>query len=136
MMLPFILAIAMQAAPAPSVQVLSREMMSQVEEPKQAVARSAAEFAALWKQHNATAPIPRVDFGSRMVVGLFLGTRSSAGYGVEIVRTRQAGGKLIVEWQERKPARDEVAAQVITSPAILASIPKFAGEVTFEQVEK
>jgi hypothetical protein len=135
-MLPLILAMTMQAAPAPQVQVLSREMMSQVEDPKQAVARSAAEFAALWKQHNGTAPPPRVDFESRMVVAVFLGTRTSAGYGAEIVRTRQAGGKLIVEWQERKPGRDQVSAQIITSPAIVASIPKFAGEVVFEKVEK
>ena len=136
MMLPFILAIAMQAAPAPSVQVLSREMMSQIEDPKQVVARSAPEFAALWKQHSGTAPLPRVDFESRTVVAVFLGTRSSAGYGAEIVRTRRADGKLIVEWQERKPARDQVSAQVITSPAIIASIPKFAGEITFQKVEQ
>jgi len=136
MMLGFILAIAMQAAPAPSVQILSREMMSQVEDPKQAVARSAAEFAALWKQHGGTAPLPHVDFESRMVVGIFLGTRTSAGFSAEIVRTRQADGKLIVEWQEHTPARDEVSAQIITSPAIFATIPKFAGEVTFAKVEK
>jgi hypothetical protein len=135
MMLPFILAIAMQAAPSPSVQVVSREMMSQVEDPKQAVARSAAEFAALWKQHTGK-PMPAIDFGSRMVVAVFLGTRSSAGYAADIVRTRQEGGKLIVEWQERKPGRDEVSAQILTSPAIVATIPKFDGEVTFEKVEK
>ena len=135
-MLPFILAIAMQAPTPPPVQVLSREMMSQVDEPKQAVARSAAEFETLWRQHTGTTPVPAVDFGSRMVVAVFLGTRPSAGYGAEIVRTRRAAGKLIVEWQERKPGRDEVSAQVITSPAIVASIPKFAGEVTFEKVEK
>jgi hypothetical protein len=136
MMLGVILAIAMQAAPAPPVQILSREMISQVEDPKQAVARSAAEFAALWKQHGGAPPMPRVDFESRMVVAVFLGTRTSAGFSAEIIRTRQADGKLIVEWQERKPARDEVSAQILTSPAIIASIPKFAGEVTFAKVEK
>jgi hypothetical protein len=110
--------------------------MSQIEDPKQAVARSAAEFAALWKQHSGAKAMPPVDFGSRMVVAVFLGTRTSAGYGAEILRTRQADGKLIVEWQERTPSRDEVSAQVMTSPALIASIPKFAGEVTFEKVEK
>jgi hypothetical protein len=135
MMLPFILAVAMQAAPAPQVQVLSRDMMSQVEDARQSVARSAAEFAALWKLHAGSAPAPAVDFRTRMVVAVFLGTRTSAGFSADIVGTRHAGGKLIVEWRERKPARDEVAAQIITSPAIIATIPAFAGEVTFEQVE-
>jgi hypothetical protein len=134
-MLPLILAMTMQAAPAP-VQVLSREMMSQIEDSKQAVARSADEFATLWKQHAGAAPMPKVDFTSRMVVAVFLGTRTSAGYAAEVLRTRQADGKLIVEWQERRPSRDEVSAQVMTSPAIIVSIPKFAGDVTFEKVEK
>lgn len=136
MIAPFILAAAMQAAPAPPVQVISREMMSQVDDPRQVVARSAAEFAALWKQHAGSKPAPPVDFGSRMVVAVFLGTRTSAGFSAEIVRTREADGKLIVEWQERRPGRDEVSAQVMTSPAIVATIPKFAGDVTFEKVEK
>jgi hypothetical protein len=136
MMLPLILAMTMQASPAPQVQVLAREMMSQVEDPKQVVARTAAEFATLWKQHAGAAPMPKVDFGSRMVVAVFLGTRTSAGYSAEIVRTRLSGGTLIVEWQEHAPGRDEVSAQVMTSPAIVVSIPQFAGEVTFEKVEK
>ena len=123
--------LAMQAAPAPAVRSSSREMMSKVEEPKQAVARSAAEWAALWKQHAGDKPMPKVDLKSRTVVAVFLGTRTSAGYTAEITAARQANGALIVEWQERRPARGEVSAQIITSPAIIASIPKFAGEITF-----
>lgn len=136
MMLPFILALAMQAVPAPPAQIVSREMMSMVDEPKQAVARTAAEFAALWKLNAGDKPVPAVDFGSRMVVAIFLGSRNSAGYSAEIVRTRQSDGKLVVEWQERKPGRDEVSAQIITTPALIATIPSFGGEVTFEKVER
>jgi hypothetical protein len=135
-LLPLILAIAMQAGPSSPVQVISREMMSQVDDTKQAVARTAPEFAALWRQHAGATPAPAVDFATRTVVAVFLGSRPTAGFTVEIIRTKPAGGKLIVQWQERRPGRDEVAAQILTSPAVIASIPKFAGEITFEKVEK
>jgi hypothetical protein len=71
-----------------------------------------------------------------MVVAVFLGSRPSAGYAADITGMHEAAGTVIVEWQERRPARGEVSAQVLTSPAILATVPKFAGEIKFEKVER
>jgi hypothetical protein len=137
MLVTVILAVMMQAAAPSPVTVIAREMMSQVESPQQAVARNAAEWEALWHQHAGEAKPPvAVDFGSRMVVAVFLGSRPSAGYAVEISGTRQEKGALIVQWQERRPRGGAILAQVLTSPAIIASIPKFAGEVKFEKVDK
>ncbi len=127
---------AIQAAAPSPVQVVSREMMSMVDEPKQAVARSASEWASLWRQHAGTTAPPAVDFGARTVVAVFLGSRSSAGFAADITGTRQANGALIVEWQERRPEQGRVSAQILTSPAVIASIPKFAGEIRFEKVER
>jgi hypothetical protein len=129
-----ILVMALQAAMPVQVTIISREMMSMVDEPKQAVARSAAEWAALWRQHAGDKPLPAVDFGSRTVIAVFLGTRSSAGFAVDITRVSEANGGLIVRWQERRPESGDVSAQVLTSPAVIASVPKFAGEITFEKV--
>ena len=82
----------------------SREMMSMVDEPKQAVARTPAEWAALWRQHAGDTALPQVDFGSRTVVAVFLGTRPSAGYrGRDHRHCAEAGGALIVEWQRAAP---------------------------------
>ena len=131
-----ILGMALQAAMPMQVTVVSREMMSMVDEPKQAVARSTAEWAALWHQHAGDKPLPAVDFGSRTVVAVFLGTRSSAGFAADITGVREADGLLVVEWQERRPGSTDVSAQVLTSPAVIASVPKFAGEIRFEKVER
>jgi len=131
--LSLVLAMTMQAAPSP-VRVIAQASMSQVEEFKQAVARTPEEWTALWRQHTGAAKMPAVDFKSRMVVAVFLGSRTSAGYSAEIVGTRESEGALIVEWRERRPGGDEVAAQVLTSPAVMVSIPKFAGEVKFVRV--
>ena len=135
-LIALILVTAMQAAAPSQVQVVSREMMSMVEEPKQAVARSAPEWASLWRQHAGDKALPAVDFGSRTVVAVFLGTRSSAGFAADITAVREANGVLVIEWQERRPQRGEVSAQVLTSPAVIASVPKFAGEIRFEKVER
>lgn len=135
-LLSLILLMTMQAAAPSPVQVVSRESMSMVDEPKQAVARTAAEWAALWRQHAGDRALPAVDFGSRTVVAVFLGSRSSAGFTVEITGVRETTGGLIVTWQERRPQRGEVSAQVLTSPGIIATVPRFAGEIKFEKVEK
>ena len=131
-----ILVMALQAAMPVQVTIISRELMSMVDEPKQAVARSAAEWSALWRQHAGDKPLPAVDFGTRTVVAVFLGTRSSAGFAVDITSVHEANGGLIVRWQERRPESGDVSAQVLTSPAVIASVPKFAGEITFEKVER
>jgi PrcB C-terminal len=133
MLLGLVLMLAMQA---PSIQTIVTDAMSQVESPKQAVARTPAEWTKLWREHAGETEVPKVDFASRTVVAVFLGTRSSAGYFVEITGTRHDKGALVVEWRERRPQPDQVSAQVITSPAHIATIPKFAGEIRFEEVER
>ncbi len=133
MLLGIFLSFAVQAA-SPAIQTVVTDSLSQVEDPKQAIARTPAECEALWRQHAGPAPVPKVDFASRTVVAVFLGTRSSAGYGVEITGTRTEKETLVVEWRERRPKPGDLTAQVITSHAHIATIPKFAGEIRFAKV--
>ena len=135
-LLSLIFMTAMQAASPSPVHVVSREMMSMIDEPKQAVARTAAEWAALWKEHAGDKALPAVDFSKHTVVAVFLGSRSSAGFAADVTGVRQVPGGVVVEWQERRPERGEVSAQVLTSPAVIVTIPKAAGTITFEKVER
>jgi hypothetical protein len=98
--------------------------------------RSAAEWAALWKANGANEPVPAIDFSREMVAGVFLGTRPTGGYGVEIVRAVNASGTLVVEYIENAPPRDALSAQVLTAPYHLVAIPKHDGAVTFKKVER
>lgn len=77
--------------------------MSAIDAPRQVTVRSAVEWGALWKENGASAPLPAVDFSRETVVGVFLGTRRSAGYGVQIVRAVGNGGALIVEYVLDRP---------------------------------
>lgn len=135
MVAALILSLSVQAAAPVPFAVVARDMMSQIDMPRQAVARTAEEWSALWRQH-AGGDAPKVDFGARTVVAVFLGTRTSGGFSAEFVGTRESGGVLTVQWRERRPDRGDITAQVITSPMLAVSIPKFAGEIRFEKVEK
>lgn len=134
-LLSLLLTAILQAA-IPTVQTVARETMSQVDVPEQAIARNPAEWAALWRRHAPSGPPPAVDFASRTVVAVFLGSRPSGGFDVEITGTRETGGVLTVQWQERRPDPGDVTAQILTSPFHIATIPKFAGEIRFEQAAR
>jgi hypothetical protein len=119
-----------------SVDTIERGNTSDVASSRQAVARTPVEWRELWHAHAPNRPAPAVDFAKTMVAAVFLGTRPSAGYAVDIVRTRAEGGALVIEYVEKRPAPDAIAAQVLTSPFHIAAIPAHAGEVRFEKVPK
>ena len=128
-----VVAAAMQQS---GIDTIARDSLSGVDMPRQAIARTDSEWSALWQQHAGGKPLPKVDFGKRTVVAVFLGSRPSAGYGVEVVGARQESKTLIVEWRELRPSADSLLAQVMTSPAHVVSIPRFDGDIKFEKAAK
>jgi PrcB C-terminal len=114
--------------------MLAQGTNSQITEARQVVVRTADEWQTLWKAHGATAA-PPVDFSKSMVVGVFLGERNSAGYGVQITSVRQTPDAIVVEYRERRPAPGSMTAQVITSPFQLVSIPRDARKIEFTQLK-
>lgn len=118
-----------------SLRVLDKGDQSNVDSARQALVRTAAEWTTLWRQHSPDRPRPNVDFTRDMVAGVFLGSRPSAGFAVEIVSTREEQGAQVVQYRETRPARGGVAAQVITSAYCIVALPRRDGEVRFEKVE-
>jgi len=119
------------------LRTVLRSSMSQVDEAREVVVRTSEEWTALWRRHAGAAPAPTVDFATSTVVAVFLGSRATAGFRVEITGIRQDGGAgWVVEWSERRPARGDVLAQVVTSPCHIVAIPKSAGTIRFEKSDK
>jgi hypothetical protein len=119
---------------ASPLRVLDKGIQSRVDEGRQVIVRTPAEWTALWRQHSPDRDQPRVDFGRDMVVGVFLGSRATAGFSVEVVSAHSEEGTLIVRFRETRPKTDVIVAQVITSPYHLVAIPHHAGNVKFEGV--
>jgi hypothetical protein len=129
-------AILQGGTPSPArdtVNTIAKGADSGIDSARQVTVRTPEAWAALWREHAPDRAVPQVDFAREMVVGVFLGSRPTAGFGVEIVGTRQEGGALIVMYRETSPGRDSITAQILTAPYHLAAVPAFAGEVRFEQ---
>ena len=94
---------------------LDKGDQSNVDDAKQVTVRTAAEWKTLWRQHSPDRDQPRVDFGRDMVVGVFLGSRATAGFSVEIVSALVEQGVLVVRFRETRPQVTE-SWPVITSP--------------------
>ena len=116
------------------VSPIARGPVSPVVEPRQAVARSPAEWEALWKAHATARPAPAVDFSSEMVAAVFLGARPSGGFGVEITGARLDGETLVIHYVEQRPGRRDVVTQMLTSPFHIVRLPHHPGAVRFEAV--
>ncbi len=133
-MLAVIVALALQTS-SPAFRIIDKGAQSGVDDAQQVVVRTADEWAKVWQHHGLDRPRPKVDFAREIVVGVFMGSRPTAGFDVEIVGVASEGGVTIVRYREKMPSRDAITAQVITSPYVLAAIPKTSGEVRFEKVD-
>ena len=131
----FMLLLAVVSAQTPpSFTNIAKGDVSGQQTAKQVTVRTAAEWTALWKDHAPTEKLPAVDFAKNMVVGIFLGSKPSAGHEVEIVGVRTEQKDLIVEYVQKQPGRGTMAAQILTEPFHLVAVPKHAGTVRFMHV--
>jgi hypothetical protein len=131
----WLLTAAVLAQGTVALRELDKGDQSNVDDARQAVARTAAEWDTLWRQHSPDRMQPRVDFSKEIVVGVFLGSRPSAGFGIAIVGAEAEQGGLTVRFRETRPAPGGMTAQVITSPYHLAAVPRQSGTVKFERVQ-
>jgi hypothetical protein len=130
-MVYFIALLALAAGP--EMTTIARGPMSAITDARQVVVRSSVEWEALWKEHGVTQPLPVVNFSKEIVAAVFLGSRPTGGFNVEILSTRLEGDALIVEYGERRPGRGDIVSQVLTSPFHLVRLPAHKGPVRFEK---
>ena len=129
-----LLALLMLQTTAP-MRTLARGDQSFIESERQVVARSGAEWNALWRQHDPERAAPAVDFAKEMVVGVFLGSRNTAGYSVEILSAAVEQGTLVVRYRQRAPSPGAITAQIITMPFHLVAVPTASAEVKFQRLQ-
>ena len=72
-----LLVLALQGVPP--LRVLEKGDQSNVDDAQQVAARTTAEWDTLWRRHSPDRDQPRVNFAREMVLGVFLGSRPTAG---------------------------------------------------------
>jgi len=137
MMAALLTAVLMMLQPAAGApRTIEKADQSNIDDAKRVLVRTDAEWTKLWQQHSPDRPRPAIDFSKEMVVGVFMGSRPSAGFSTAIVSTTVANGALIVRYTETMPSSGSVSAQVLTFPYHLVAIPKAAvTDVKFEKAE-
>ncbi len=126
----------------PSVQVRTATLAEGARGPLRAgevVARSAAEWAATWRDHEGPGDPPAVDgvdFAASMVVGVFAGQRPTGGFRVVPAAVKRDGGEMYaVAYEVVSPGKGCMVSQALTSPFLVLTVP--AGpQVTFSSNER
>lgn len=109
---------------------------SGIEDARQVLVRTDAEWAQLYRQHNVNKPAPTIDFSKEMIVAAFMGSRPTAGFSTAIVSATAANGALIVRYSESRPPAGTITAQVLTFPYHIAAVPKAdVKDVKFEKIQ-
>jgi hypothetical protein len=109
---------------APSTRTIAKGDQSNVDDAKQVLVRTEAEWTRLWNQHAPDQPKPSVDFSKEMVVAVFMGSRPNAGFSTTITAATVANGALVVRYKETVPAAGTVSAQILTFPYHIVAIAK------------
>jgi len=135
LMLLFVSLAGSALAPVPFTTITQNEQ-SGVEAARQVVVRTPEEWKALWQEHAPGQPVPAVDFTKSMVIGVFLGSRSTAGYRVTITAIERDGPNVAVSYREERPGARDILAQMLTFPHHLVRVERIAGEVKFARAER
>jgi hypothetical protein len=132
-MIAVLLAAILQASVP--MRPIDKGLNSTMDDTRQAVVRTDAEWSRIWTQHAGGKTKPAVDFSKDIVLALFMGTRPTAGFSTEITGVREEAGALVVSYKETRPSPDSVAAQILTSPFHIVAVPKgTATAVKWERV--
>jgi len=116
---------------------IDKGFMSGVRQRQLLVIKSEAQWKEIWQVHvglvSPAREVPSIDFDKEMVVAVFLGERSSGGYGVEIKAVEQDREKrqLRVVLRETKPAGGAMVIQALTQPYHIVKVKKSELPVTF-----
>jgi protease stability complex PrcB-like protein len=126
---------ASAAAPV-TLTTIDRGQQSNIDNQGEVIVRTAAQWTTLWRRHAPEGqPRPAVDFTKSTVVAVFLGSRSTGGYSVEITGIEREGSDLIVTYREQRPDPGAMLAQVLTMPYHIVRIKRFAGPIRFTRAQ-
>lgn len=113
---------------------LLAERNSGIASPLTVAIRDADSFAKLWSAHHmGNAPaLPKVDFSRRMVLGVFLGTRTNSCISLTLDKVEVRAGKVNAWYTEHDASGPAVAcAAVMVAPMEMVVVERIEGDVSF-----
>lgn len=93
------------------------------------------EWKKLWAD-TFKKDAPEVDWANNVAGAVFLGSKSTGGYGVEFLEPESKDGVMWLQWHEKSPAAGGMVIQAFTQPWAIKLFPRPSGAVTIEQRSK
>jgi hypothetical protein len=104
-------------------KTISQTTQSGVEEARNVVVKDALAWERLWQYHAPNLPVPPVDFGTTMVIGVFKGSTSPC-YATWIANLTRSAGKIVVAKVDKQPPPGVMCAMTVTYPAHLVTVER------------
>lgn len=93
-------------------------------------------MAEVYKNFDQLPRIPEVDFTKNDVVAVFMGTRSSGGYGISVDKIIKRSDAVTVYINETTPGKNCMSTDALTQPYQLVKVPKLDQKVKYITKEK
>jgi len=96
------------------------------------VVRNRKDWDRLWRDAFGR-PSPEASFEGRFAVAVFLGSRSTGGYGVEFRAPFREEGRTVVPYRVASPGKGSFAIQAFTQPYAIRMFDGDPGEVAVRE---
>ena len=87
-----------------------------------------------WADVFEKPPQPEIDFSNTTIIVVFMGVRSTGGYGIEVKEIIDTGFLLVVKVEQTRPGKGCVLPEVITSPYHIVKVGKIGKGVRFDTI--
>ncbi len=127
--------LGLKTVDAPATSVAEELTWEVVARGSQAVGFSAAsytlvsnqdELIALWQRAYGSQltvpPLPEFDYRRETVVALFMGSKPTGGYALDVLDARVEGGELYLDLRVTEPGPGAITTQALTSPWLLVRV--------------
>jgi len=84
----------------------------------------AAQWSALWSQHDPSSSPPSVDFARDVVVAVFAGMRTTSGHSITVRRVELSVATLDIGTKDIAPGRNCNVLFVVTQPYHFVRVPR------------
>ncbi|MEK7555075.1 MAG: protease complex subunit PrcB family protein [Patescibacteria group bacterium] len=116
-------------------ETVQRDFHGGVEVPKNVAITDEAAWTTLWNQMSANItpkpPAPEIDFANELIVGVFMGTKSTGGYSTEVTRIAKTDAKITVYIREVSPGPNCAVTLALTVPYHIVKMQKVDGDIDF-----
>ena len=100
-------------------------------QPYAEVIHDQTSFMAYWQVMAPGKPMPPVDFNQNDVAVIFLGSRPTTGYAIQIDGVQEGTDAVTLAWHELIPAPGTATQKIVTSPWAMGILPKTTKQVLF-----